>query len=257
MLHAAFAALSISIHAPRGGSDLCNRNLRQLGINFNPRSPWGERLYSFQNIVTIDVFQSTLPVGGATPCQVWFCWIQPYFNPRSPWGERPLPIHTTAGVLCISIHAPRGGSDLGGAWDKQKSYISIHAPRGGSDRPSPTRPIDRGDFNPRSPWGERQSTINPGIWEGLFQSTLPVGGATASLVVVVRRLPISIHAPRGGSDPRWKMPRPTGSYFNPRSPWGERHTSVGSITASEHFNPRSPWGERLQKCTKKDMPIQI
>ena len=34
----------ISIHAPRGGSDTAAKNAGTLTANFNPRSPWGERL---------------------------------------------------------------------------------------------------------------------------------------------------------------------------------------------------------------------
>ena len=36
--------LTISIHAPRGGSDQGNWKIRFLTSDFNPRSPWGERL---------------------------------------------------------------------------------------------------------------------------------------------------------------------------------------------------------------------
>ena len=35
-------------------------------LNFNPRSPWGERLLSILKPVFVSLFQSTLPVGGAT-----------------------------------------------------------------------------------------------------------------------------------------------------------------------------------------------
>ena len=36
------------------------------------------------------------------------------------------------------------------------------------------------------------------------------------------------------------------SYFNPRSPWGERLlVSAKLYTSLRDFNPRSPWGERL------------
>jgi len=34
---------SISIHAPRGGSDMRSGEPQLLSIDFNPRSPWGER----------------------------------------------------------------------------------------------------------------------------------------------------------------------------------------------------------------------
>ena len=78
---------------------------------------------------------------------------------------------------------------------------------------------------------------------------------------------ISIHAPRGGSDPCVSKIPFVFFYFNPRSPWGERLDSieaddekfqfqstlpVGGATppsaprpgTQSDFNPRSPWGER-------------
>ena len=73
---------------------------------------------------------------------------------------------------------------MGGATQGRPVYsitlwgISIHAPRGGSD-----------------------STV--GQYTGLkdkFQSTLPVGGATAVARDCLFYAMISIHAPRGGSD---------------------------------------------------------
>ena len=105
----------------------------------------------------------------------------------------------------ISIHAPRGGSDLletalldrlqlfqstlpvggatlGGNRCPIQVEISIHAPRGGSDHfyhPS----IHGGQyFNPRSPWGERPNTAYRREMIDIFQSTLPVGGATINQV---------------------------------------------------------------------------
>ncbi len=80
--------------------------------SFNPRSPWEERLPLPRHQVSVESFQSTLPVGGATRGVVWvetiFAMFQstlpvggatpphrsvrpahPSFNPRSPWEERP------------------------------------------------------------------------------------------------------------------------------------------------------------------------
>ena len=56
----------------------------------------------------------------------------------------------------ISIHAPRKGSDWAVNTDLWDAWISIHAPRKGSDAGS-----------------KREMLIS-----GLFQSTLPVRGAT-------------------------------------------------------------------------------
>ena len=57
--------VGISIHAPLTGSDLLIWTFRTWGNNFNPRSPYGERLSSF-------------PHGQRGKD----------FNPRSPYGER-------------------------------------------------------------------------------------------------------------------------------------------------------------------------
>ena len=102
----------------------------------------------------------------------------------------------------ISIHAPRGGSDHHDrGWVTSPTHISIHAPRGGSDPFAPSSSIlplddfnprspwgerrllapfmdDQWDFNPRSPWGERQPRTLRDLILVVFQSTLPVGGAT-------------------------------------------------------------------------------
>ena len=60
----------------------------------------------------------------------------------------------------ISIHAPRGGSDFDFVRLFGYSHsISIHAPRGGSDKGGETHNRRNNYFNPRSPWGERQSNF--------------------------------------------------------------------------------------------------
>ena len=61
-------------------------------------------------------------------------------------------------VSCISIHAPRGGSDHRELHAVVFLGISIHAPRGGSDYRRQRGERDFRYFNPRSPWGERLRT---------------------------------------------------------------------------------------------------
>ncbi len=77
-------------------------------------------------------------------------------------------------------------------------------------------------FNPRSPRGERPAKrVSPSpVW--IFQSTLPARGATYVWCKSCRREYISIHAPREGSDSIDSNLRMVASYFNPRSPRGER-----------------------------------
>ena len=130
--------------------------------------------------VDLEAFQSTLPVGGAT------------------WQTLDMTI-----ANLISIHAPRGGSDFIDhifTSTKWASAISIHAPRGGSDGELDFSHKAPPYFNPRSPWGERLSERLGKGGSAIFQSTLPVGGATISELRPAWVVGISIHAPRGGSD---------------------------------------------------------
>ena len=101
------------------------------------------------------------------------------FNPRSPRGERRLPLPVKGATVNISIHAPREGSDAASVLTpsfrpafqstlpargatlpfghiREEFGISIHAPREGSDSISCDRDKNAGDFNPRSPRGERR-----------------------------------------------------------------------------------------------------
>ena len=169
---------------------------------FNPRSPRGKRLST----------------------RAWHWRTCPNFNPHSPQGERHLEGRAIAHGVCISIHAPHGGSDSpsssvaakptdfnprspwGGATlhSHRVEYprrISIHSPRGGERPKMGAIIISSTYFNPRSPRGERRSVSVRHVQLFIFQSTLPAGGATC----------LKLHR----CLPRMKN-------FNPRSPRGER-----------------------------------
>ena len=124
--------------------------------------------------------------------------------------------------------------------------ISIHAPRGGSDRANALSLDDGHIFQSTLPVGGATSAGNPEPYPCGFQSTLPVGGATGKTPGQAGGpAKISIHAPRGGSDPCMMTDEHCPEHFNPRSPWGERPGQGPDRTeAPGNFNPRSPWGER-------------
>ena len=150
--------LYISIHAPRMGSDSLSLAKRISSTVFQSTLPaWGAT-YPLNPASSQAIFQSTLPAWGATDKR---------------WKHR-------RGV-CISIHAPRMGSDPPAwtmisfratfqstlpAWGATAALqiffghfiISIHAPRMGSD----------------------VSVIQKCAIFVLFQSTLPAWGATLS-----------------------------------------------------------------------------
>ena len=102
------------------------------------------------------------------------------FNPRSPWGERLRAFNPVFGQLLFQSTLPMGGATEGPSVVNDIQMISIHAPRGGSDSLNDVIYCSHRDFNPRSPWGERLGEIGDKLLAVVFQSTLPVGGATTA-----------------------------------------------------------------------------
>ena len=103
-------AWAVSIHAPRVGSD---PNLR------------------FDKSRHV-LFQSTLPVWGATSSFAVMPKLPGSFNPRSPCGERLHPSRIMPLSICFNPRSPWGATARFGP-DVNTAYVSIHAPRVGSD----------------------------------------------------------------------------------------------------------------------------
>ena len=209
----------ISIHAPRTGSDMWRRARMSSLRDFNPRSPHGERLNAVSPEGNLILFQSTLPARGATG------------RSKMTTLTRDISIHAPrtgsdvdfSGLMeksiLISIHAPRTGSDNKIRQEMQQfQQISIHAPRTGSDALAMWCVLNHGNFNPRSPHGER----------------LGIRMAQQAMQK------ISIHAPRTGSDPTSPLPPWMLRDFNPRSPHGERRTWRRADARSAGFQSTLP-----------------
>ena len=253
---------------------------RMMEFDFNPRSPHGERREAAAALRRGAEFQSTLPARGATR------HCNPADAPQPEIFQPTLPARgATVGAdvlfhpaFRISIHAPRTGSDTGSAsaWAQTAQFqstlpargatpsgqpeyaspqISIHAPRTGSDPRFFGGGGGGGDFNPRSPHGERPARSALRSCCSAFQPTLPARGATYAV-------PSTITPARN---------------FNPRSPHGERRsTSTDTAAKSQfqstlpargatgkerrgrcpagHFNPRSPHGERPPAVSRNTHP---
>ena len=214
---------AISIHALLAESDVCRWRTGLRHLDFNPRSPCGER-----------------------PRQGGCCIGLPDFNPRSPCGERRslgenaddvVKFQSTLSLRratrsnpqpqmgCeISIHALLAESDIGGKVSGAfsglfQSTLSLRRATGGCAREYPRRaefqstlslrratvrrrtPIfELSNFNPRSPCGERRCQVAPDV----------------------RQCVISIHALLAESDHLLFHFRQPCNNFNPRSPCGER-----------------------------------
>ena len=152
----------------------------------------------------------------------------------------------------ISIHAPREGSDARPSSGRNKhEYFYPRSPRG-ERRSRITRQRSAARFLSTLParGATRDTAKQLGVSQFLstlpargatalglnfgpcfrqFLSTLPARGATGRRAGLLPAPPISIHAPREGSDgcSRLLLPRPTDFY--PRSPRGERQQGPGGL----------------------------
>ena len=78
-------------------------------------------------------FQSTRPVRGATPAEVYCTFSYMDFNPRAPCGARLyLPLGENPLALFQSTRPVRGATRFGHG-GLSHGRISIHAPRAGRD----------------------------------------------------------------------------------------------------------------------------
>ena len=229
----------------RGATQPAPRDLL-IRLDFNPRSPRGERPDGQRIHAAFQRFQPTLPARGATDVGAR--------EHRHNAFQPTLPARgATKALPCIDAEV----------------VISTHAPREGSDPRGRRSPSSRRYFNPRSPRGERPycllftcptptiSTHAPreGSDRGqrlhqfkhcLISTHAPREGSDVLPVVGRGRIhAISTHAPREGSDRMALIVSRHSGHFNPRSPRGERLLSFNSsVAAAVDFNPRSPRGER-------------
>ena len=251
------AHIVISTHAPRTGSDKDRRTRAALRINFNPRSPHGERPHKPGGGAATTRFQPTLPARGAT-CTA----------PGHPRGGD------------ISTHAPRTGSDRTATHKRRRERFQPTLPARGATVFHALLEETLGDFNPRSPHGERPLPRVSRRRRFSFQPTLPARGATRVHRPCGRRGEISTHAPRTGSDCTPDAPFQRLDYFNPRSPHGERRVSASFVRSSQNisthaprtgsdedstlfllfrqnFNPRSPHGERPKSSSNASARLRF
>ena len=113
----------------------------------------------------------------------------------------------------------------------------------------PAGTLRGGDFNPRSPCGERRPKPSTTPSPKRFQSTLPVWGATAERLRAAPAVSISIHAPRVGSDVAQSFRMVGSKSFQSTLPvWGATATfcsfvpSIASLLCSQ-----SPIGQFHQQ----------
>ena len=127
--------------------------------------------------------------------------------------------------------------------DSRSNYrtdISTHAPHAGSDVLGKSCQDMYKDFNPRSPCGERLRFRHPHLRALCISTHAPHAGSDSGRSRQSSFLIISTHAPHAGSDFFVAQIREDLSYFNPRSPCGERRGRPKGRIIGEKFQPTLP-----------------
>ena len=174
--------------------------LRRDGViqeHFNPHSPCGERLQQIldkANALLISIhtplagsdfswaewtpnttlFQSTLPLRGATRTPTRSRRRGRYFNPHSPCGERLKSLPFAVSVILFQSTLPLRGATRTVRIMRWRFYFNPHSPCG--ERPQTLLlPVLRYYFNPHSPCGERPMTAIPRPAVRYFNPHSPCG----------------------------------------------------------------------------------
>ena len=171
----------ISIHALREESDLIIYPIhRYIFVDFNPRSPWGERPFKIN-------------------LQIYFARISIHALREESDGAG-LKHYTDSQKFQSTLSVRRATHTI--LLCKISSSISIHALREESDTSFIYARYVWNHFNPRSPWGERRTNTVKTPLE-MFISIHALREESDKIISAIKVLltPISIHALREESDP--------------------------------------------------------
>ena len=189
-------------------------------------------------------FQPTLPMRGATRA-LRTPNVSLSFQPTLPMRGATATTGASTRRTAISTHAPHAGSDSVRA-DVQTGHHLFQPtlPMRGATALCAALVSVLWQFQPTLPMRGATAHRTACSHCELFQPTLPMRGATNSMAELLDDYIISTHAPHAGSDSSLSSTAPCSTYFNPRSPCGERRPRAKRRSSRWYFNPRSPCGER-------------
>ena len=219
----------ISIHAPRTGSDGRLGGSPHRGVDFNPRSPHGERQVKARAVNQSKDISIHAPRTGSDAITICGWEFTGDFNPRSPHGERlTWGAKKYASEDNFNPRSPHGERQTGSSRSREAAKFQSTLPARGATARS------------RQKEGKK-----------IFQSTLPARGATIRGNFQKLARLISIHAPRTGSDERiYQHLTFTHGFQSTLPARGATSSTFADLLGSAHFNPRSPHGERPKRCWK-------
>ena len=242
-----FAAVSISIHAPRVGRDQADGADCTGDLHFNPRAPCGARRSSDTISIRASRFQSMRPVWGATRI---FC--------------------RTARAVFISIHAPAWGATLPACPQACPAAFQSTRPRGARLRVC-NNLYHLLHFNPRARVGRDSIGITTSEADAVFQSTRPRGARLDAPAFGDFHGAFQSTRPRDimwrsavDFNPRARVGRDSPSIavfpklplFQSTRPRGARQKSNITKGITRNFNPRARVG-RDDSCRPSVLPVRI
>ena len=190
----------ISIHTPLAGSDRAASGLRGLQAIISIHTPLAGSDAALRKCWRSLIFQSTLPLRGATRPDNWTIWPTGYFNPHSPCGERRGHARHQRHPRHFNPHSPCGERQEDLENFRQLLEFQSTLPLRGATRASHIRFL------------HLPISIHT-----------PLAGSDPLLPAPSQGAIISIHTPLAGSDMWTPCPTLGSTYFNPHSPCGERH----------------------------------
>ena len=241
----------ISTHAPRAGSDLNGMPRWYRLMDFNPRSPCGERperervrheqdfristhaprAGSDRVLVAYHMFEQIsthAPRAGSDFAHHQKGPVKADFNPRSPCGERLMRTACVPSLVTFQPTLPVRGATTPGMRKLVVLDISTHAPRAGSDRTLATSGLPTRSISTHAPRaGSDRTMIAHWLMCMHFNPRSPCGERPNSKLYISSIILFQPTLPVRGATCEISAPISTPGYFNPRSPCGERH--VGRI----------------------------
>ena len=187
-------------HSPCGERRFACHQIFKIIVHFNPHSPCGERQIDKSLKIGIINFNPHSPCGERQEIEKARDTMK-NFNPHSPCGERLIVITQPNFIVVFQSTLPMRGATHAYGWRAHNHPISIHTPHAGSDTPKTVLSLKNIQISIHTPHagsdgGDGEGKTSPFI----FQSTLPMRGATSACRFPETPLTISIHTPHAGSD---------------------------------------------------------
>ena len=234
---------AISIHAPHMGRDTDTPSTSSAAGNFNPRAPYGARLFHPSPVLVGADISIHAPHMGRDRGHAGDEQLEKqYFNPRAPYGARhPLYTALRHRILFQSTRPIWGATvriTLAG-----RDYIEFQSTRPiwGATQVDRAGDVRRKNFNPRAPYGARHGRKEWEIGVSPFQSTRPIWGATSNYIEhLITQALFQSTRPIWGATPDEPTDRDHHPDFNPRAPYGARRLQLKKYFGCSNISIHAP-----------------